>query len=370
MAEDHRSSIEDFLFSIGVSRELVSTALFSGASSAPRRRVRVRSATSSEYVAFASWDAPNRLQDQLAMLIFVDDDHPDATAVATHLLDLIAQDLSYYGCKRLCLYSMDGHSRVRSAAHMAGFSPERSGQGCSVLRKVAIGGAISPGMWCGIRAKIAQLAGLNLPVEIPAFHGAETPITVTQPDGTRTQVKITELERAMHPALFVLPDRPAVILPIRRVFAEHLFSSAAQLPLLPRGGAALSSDRVYFKSPHSGCALEPGIPVVFYESAPHGGRAAAFACATVKSNRIIWAETVSQRFLQKGVLDRSVVERCAKDGLVSMLHFENVLMFPRPVGLSRLRLLGAVDGANLVTTRRLTSERLLAILTEGNALAL
>jgi hypothetical protein len=270
----------------------------------------------------------------------------------------------------LALRTPQAYSSVHSAAVACGFYPSSSGRGGAALQKIAVGGVVTADAWPEIAAKVRRLAGITLPPTMPHFQGTQTIVELSDATGKPVSVSLVQLERAMRPALFISPERPGLILPIRRAFAEQLFSGAPQLTLLPRKGAVLSSDRVYFKSPRTGSALIPGIPVVFYESAGDGGRAAAFASATVRSNRIIWSETVSERLLQKGVLDRSMMERLSVGGLISILHFENVLLFQRAVPFKRLKQLGAADGANLVTIRRLAPSCISAILTEGKTLAL
>jgi hypothetical protein len=349
---------------------VAAAALASGGSGALRRRVQVRIAHGGDFIAFASWDAPTRLKDEVCVFAFVDDDHPDAASIASHLLEMIAQDVVGYGPKLLVLSTLEGCARVRVAAVERGFFPASGPHGQATFHKIAVGGAVTVGAWAAVGAKVGSLAGIRLPAEPPNFTGPETTIDLADGLGRHVCFTTARLEKLLHPAIFVLPDRPGLILPIRRIFAEHLFAGAGQLPLLPRESAVLSSDRVYFSSPRSAKKLMPGIPVVFYESASGNGRMAAFACATVRSNRVIWAETISERLLKKGVLSRTMIEDRSIEGRISILHFENILLFQHPIPFLRLKEIGAVDGANLITVQKLQPTVLAAILTEGGALAL
>jgi GNAT superfamily N-acetyltransferase/predicted nucleic acid-binding protein len=370
MQETTRHESAAFLESLGVSAEFATAALSPGGSGALRRRLQVRIAPGGDFVAFASWDASTRVKDQVAVFVVVDDDHSDAASIASHLLEVIAQDVASYGPKLLVLTTPEGCARVRVAAVERGFFPASASQGHASLHKIAVGGAVTVEAWPAIARKIESLAGIRFPTEPPAFAGTDTRIDLGDRLGRQACMSLARLEKLLHPAIFVLPDRPGLILPIRRTFAEHLFAGAPQLPLLPRESAVLSSDRLYFSSPRSSRLLPPGTPIVFYESASGNGRKAAFACATVKSNRVIWADTISERLLQKGVLSRTMIQKRSMDGLISLLHFENSLLFQHPIPFSRLREIGAVDGANLVTVQRLRPTVLAAILSEGGALAL
>ena len=113
-----------------------------------------------------------------------------------------------------------------------------------------------------------------------------------------------------------------------------------------------------------------GLPLLFYESLGSRGRGCVFTIASVRSNRVVWAETLSDRLLMKGVLDRETITQMSRDGLVSVLHFDNVIPFRKPVRLNRLREFGAIDAANAVAPRRLKTSTLTAISGEAGVLAL
>jgi hypothetical protein len=181
---------------------------------------------------------------------------------------------------------------------------------------------------------------------------------------------VIEAERVFGPALFLLPMRDGMLVPIRREFAEQLFSGTPQLSLMPKRPATLFAERVYFRSPDRTSSFSAGVPLVFYESLGSNGRGCAFTLATVQSNRVVWAETLSARLLMKGVLNRESIMKISKNGLVSLLHFGSVIPLRQPVHLGRLRAMGAIDGANAVGPRRLNAQTLTSICTEANVLAL
>ena len=372
MLESEREEVVEFLCSLGENEPATRAALSPGSTGAIRRRMKIRSTVSGHYLAFASWSTPHKLRRRMDVFVFVDEDHPDAPALAHELFAEMLRDAVGGGPVLITLCTPEGHQHVRLAAatfgFRAGLSSAPSGQ--AQLQKIAIGGVVATANWHELKHSLSELTGIQLSITLPTFQGSATQLSLTDATGRIVALSLAEFEQLLSPALFLLPGREGLAVPIRRRYAEHLFPGSAQLPLTARGEASLSVDRVYFSSPRNSKTFFPGAPVLFYESQHDHGRGAMFACATVRSARAIWADTVSKRYLHKGVLDEREIQRIAKDGLVSMFHFENILLFRQPVPLKRLRELGCADGANFVTARRLTTADLESILTEAKSLAL
>jgi GNAT superfamily N-acetyltransferase/predicted nucleic acid-binding protein len=372
MLESDREEVARFLCSLGEDEPTIRAALSPGSTGAARRRMKIRSTVSQHYLALASWNAPHKLRRRMDVFVFVDEDHPDAPALAHELFAEMLRDAVGLGPILITLCTPEGHQHVRLAAMTFGFRSELSSTSSLQARpqKVAIGGVVASANWRELKNCLAELTGIHLSATPPAFQGPETKMSLTDASGRIVAMALTEFEQLLSPALFLLPGRAGLAVPIRRRYAEHLFPGSAQLPLTARGEAGLSVDRVYFCSPRNSNSFFPGAPVLFYESQYDHGRGAMFACATVRSARSIWADTVSKRYLRKGVLDEREIQRMARGGLVSMFHFENILLFRQPVSLKRLRDLGCADGANFVTARRLATADLESILTEAKSLAL
>jgi GNAT superfamily N-acetyltransferase/predicted nucleic acid-binding protein len=372
MLESDREEVASFLCSLGEDEPTTRAALSPGSTGAVRRRMKIRSTVSRRYLAFASWNAPHKLRRRMDVFVFVDEDHPDAPALAHELFAEMLRDAVGLGPVLITLCTPEGHQHVRLAAMTFGFRSELSSASSvqARLQKVAIGGVVASANWRELKNCLTELTGIHLSATPPTFQGPATKMSLTDASGRSVAMALTEFEQLLSPALFLLPERAGLAVPIRRRYAEHLFPGSVQLPLMARGEAGLSVDRVYFSSPRNSSSFFPGAPVLFYESQGDHGRGAMFACATVRSARSIWADTVSKRYLRKGVLDEREIQRIAKGGLVSMFHFENILLFRQQVSLKRLRELRCADGANFVTARRLATADLESILTEAKSLAL
>lgn len=370
LAEEDRQKARAFLQATGISDQLITTALASGGQPLERRRMGIQSSLSGEFIGFASWDAATRLRSCIDAYVFVDEDHADAHSMAAHLLRELIRDTSANGPCLIDLRTPEGHFRTRSAAFDIGFRSPGSTTRASELRKIAIGGAVTSRNWPQFADRLKTLAGIEFPTAPPEYSGPEAKLRIRDASGNELAIGLREAERLFSPAIFAVPGRCGVLVPIRRQYAEHLFSGAPQLSLLPRKQAALFSERAYFRTPARTEGLLPGTPVVFYESAKCAGRACAFASAVVTSNRVVWTQTLSDRVLVKGVLDRGELQSMSKKGLISMLNFDDVVMFRHPVGLKRLRDLKAIDAANAIAPRKLDPTIMTELLTEASVLAL
>lgn len=370
MTESDRQAAFAFLQAIDVCAPVCAAALSPGVSGTLRRRIQVTVAASGEYVGFASWDAPIRLNNRINVYVFVDEDHPDAVAVATHLYTEIMHDVAARGPKLLTLSTPEGHQCARTVGASIGFGAVAIEADNRILHKVSVGGVVTASNWSALGARLKEWGQFSLEGDCPIFKGVETKLRIRDATGEARDIAVIEAERLFGPALFLLPMRHGMLVPIRREFAEQLFSGTPQLSLLPKESATLFSERVYFRAPNHASSFSTGVPIVFYESLGSNGRGCAFTLATVQSNRVVWAETLSARLLMKGVLKREYIMKISKDGLVSQLHFESIIPFRQPVRLDRLRAMGAIDGANAVAPRRLEGQTLIDICTEANILAL
>ena len=180
--------------------------------------------------------------------------------------------------------------------------------------------------------------------------------------GRERSLELASLEKYLSPTLLLCPNRPGVIAPIQRVFADDLFGTSRQLSLLPSKEAVMSSERVYFSSARNRVVLQEGRILIFYESGKDNGRSAAIAAARVLATEVVEKRSVSSTLLRKGVLEESQISELSSTDQIAVTRFDNVLVFSDPVPLAMLRELECVDGANLVTARTLSANRVTALL--------
>jgi hypothetical protein len=155
--------------------------------------------------------------------------------------------------------------------------------------------------------------------------------------------------------------------PIRRIYAADLIGGAKQLSLLASPEAVLLRERVYFSHPRTAGVLTKGIPILFYESARKGGSASVTAAARIVRAELVSKDGANQELLRRGVLDRKILKNICLADTVVATTIDNIMILSNPVVLERLRVLGAIDGANLVTARHLRAEQVIQIIDEGMA---
>lgn len=372
LEENQRSEVCGFLSRMGNPNEIAQLALSPGATGALRRRIQVRAVNSSRLVAFASWDAPNKLREQIDIYLVVDEEYECSMQVASRVISRILKDMAGIGPVALWLRGRVGHYHVAHAALLHGFRGSNSHHGMGdALLKVCVGGVIDTDNWGRVRNRIQLIAGVSLPEVLPAFAGLDTPITLRKSDGRCFNISFQELEALLSPVIFLLPGREGVIVPIQPNYSENLLGFSCQSSLFPLQEAALYSDRVYYSSSRTRLTYKPGQVLFFYESSGDRGRGAGavIGCARVLRSRVMWKEGISEKEQKKGVLDSKGIKTISRGNLVTVTSFDNIIQLKKPVKLSMLRQFGAVDGANLVTSRRINFETVRLILKEGGASA-
>ena len=186
---------------------------------------------------------------------------------------------------------------------------------------------------------------------------------VQGPDGKSVTVRLPALEDALSPTILVWPGREGVIVPIMRNFADDLLGTSDQFLLFGSPEAAFVTRRTYFNSPRAATLMRPGVPMLFYESIRSGGRGAIVAAARIVDATVMAKEQVPEELLRRAVVEDLEPLSASTDVLAT--SFDNLLRFPAPVPLKRLRVLGATGSANLRTATALTSAQLSAILEQG-----
>ena len=361
MRESERAGVEAFLQGLSLAADVLASALAPGHRESARRRLVV--STPSEFVAFASWDAPQRVSPGVDAYLLVNDCHIAVESAIELALYLLVRDScqSTPALIRLYLKSRIGISGRLAAA--AGF--RETAVGDSIWHKVCLGRIVNAATWVDTGRELTQIADLRLAAVPPRYRGPNTTIAVTSPDGTSLAITLQELEDLIGPALLVLPERPGTIVPIRAAFADQLLDPAPQGALFPRYEASLLASRTYFSDARTLPVLTPGTVLFFYESKRDGGRGAVIACArsVENSNRLV--SDVDQAAARRGVLENQTIRRISRGGRTCVTIFDTVFRFVRPVPFSRLRSLQCADASNLVTSHPIQYSQVLMLLKEG-----
>lgn len=342
----------------------VRSVLSQGTATLPRRRFLVRA--DGKACAVGAWDSPPRGAGHRELWLWGDEGNPATLIGLEHLLGRIAGDLGSSGPSTFRMMVPASQPTVRQAAIGNGFFlAESDGPRSRVLTKLALGRVVTPNNWASTSDAIRQRSKISLPKECPRFIGLAQPIEMQDDAGKSAAPSLAEIERLLSPALFVLPDRPAVVLPITQAYAEELFQGSSQPLLLAKREALLHSVRGYIGGPNTYSVIREGTIAVFYESSTGGGRSAATAIARVSRRYLMDKASASQYASKKGVLDTKVIQGMGVGQQVCVSEFEDLMLFRKPISLAALRTIGCADGANFVTARAISTDHLLAIIAAG-----
>lgn len=294
----------------------------------------------------------------------IDERQPNATRAARLLLNKLLTKACNASPAQVRVYMAPRQVIAREIAAALGFAGAEDG---SMLSKLVVNCVVTPKNWSSTTSGLHTLAKLRLPATCPPFRDIDQQVEVHCPDGNRRFVRLQELESGLSPAIFCLPGRDAVVTPILREFAEPLLGHSRQDSFLPRSRASQYSERHYISSKKTLKLFAPGTIILFYESSKGGGSCSIVAIARVKRAYLKADKATNASDLDPSVLSAETLSMIGLSELKTVTAFDNVIHFPRPVGLASLKRLGCGESTQLITTRRITPEQLERILEEGFA---
>jgi hypothetical protein len=317
-------------------------------------------------VCAALWSSSVRLDQGFSATIVSDEDQPAIESALDALLLAVSEEAVANGPVLIDLTIPKAHTITREMALAVGFNEmnsDASVAGC--FQRMAIGSVVTEQSWNAIRAQIAAKTGNIFPSSCPAFKSIETKVGFTSHDGINHQISIEDLETALSPTLICTNTRKYILVPIRRLFADHLLNTSPQISLLPTNAAALFHERVYYSTSRNSKLFTPGAVLIFYESGRGYGRSAAVALARVRETATISKNEIATTLLRHGVLDLEEIEAISTKGVVAATVFDNLLRLRSPVTLQSLRAMGCIDGANLIGARQITGKQFSTIIQKG-----
>jgi len=304
--------------------------------------------------------APEKIDAPARILIHVRTDHVSCETYADHLVDVECWEACEEAPTTIELPELAGQTAVRRAARLRGFFSVGSGD---TRIKVALGRPVTFEQWPAVARQTRRRTGLRLPEAAPDVNAVQSGLMVQGPDGKQIRIRLRALEDALSPTILMWPGRDGVIIPIAKSYADDLLGTGAQIPLFGSPEAAFVGRRTYFNTPRAASLMRPGSPILFYESKRSGGQGAVVAAARIVDVVILPKRQVPDELLRRAVVEE--IDSLSSSPDVLATTFDNLLRFPHPVGLERLRRLDAVGTSNLQTTTAVQSGILSAILDSG-----
>ena len=177
-------------------------------------------------------------------------------------------------------------------------------------------------------------------------------------------MSLFDFETFISPGALIAPHRVAVIVPIKETYAAELLPETARQPsLISQYDAAFRLERAYFLRAGRHTLLPRGTLVVFYVSRK---RSQAVALARVTFSETLTKTQAVLNLSRQGVLTEGEIQQRANDrNEITVFTFDNVLKFPKGIDFTKLKQMGCVGGANLVTAQEISDEALECIVSEG-----
>lgn len=273
---------------------------------------------------------------------------PDADTLAGQLLFLLRQRARERGLPVIRIVDPHPSAAVVFAAVSEGFLPHAGG-------------------YHGFVMDVADDAATVADRAVAAADTASVPRPVA-PLTRLPSMAAAEIERRWWPAKLIDSELPTYLVAIQQPFSRELLGEPQGL--FPREtGLGLSREHVYYRSPGVSTPASPG-RILWYMSGSTGrgvSPAAVIACSQLDDVVTGTPDELHSRYRHLGVWSIEQVRASARHGQVQALRFANTEIFPRAIGLSRLRELAGTHQEHAVpqAPRKISSALFLSIYGEG-----
>lgn len=300
---------------------------------------------------------------EIRAYVAIAENQMDAQEIAQSLLRHVLNIVKPGEVGRIRLSCPPRQAALREVAATFGYVASLSTS--NDLQKIVAKGRLTERNWSASRDALEAVGKLGLPAAPPAFRHVDQQISVIRPDGQRVLVSLFKLESLLAPMLLCLSGREGVMVPIRKQFEEHLLADSPQDTFLPRGKAQLAPLRHYLSDKKTIKNFTRGDLLFFYEPMKNKGAGAVIAVGRVLRAYLRDESGMQVSDLAPSVLDSSQLSSIGVSKTKTITVFDNVLRFPRPVSLHELRSMHCGEAHQLITSQRLSSEQVQAILDKG-----
>lgn len=298
-----------------------------------------------DVIGYLNVQTPDKLGGSHKVILIVDHQEGIAEQVADALLGKGLEMLTKGGPHLASLSDIPGQTTVRRVAQQLGFKQADTGHD---LVKLVLGGPLTPNSLADQLNKVRLSMGEELSKRLfPASIERLDELFENDIDA------FERLERSLSPGLLVSNHRKIIIQPIGEPFAAELLGTSDQLNFLEKFGGAYRTEKVYVCSSNKRNYFLPNQIILFYESVRSGGRGVVVAAANVAGVMLQDKSKVTKSQMKRAVVDS--VEKLSTTEQVTLVTFNSLLRFPRPVTLERLKKLGAHTGQNFVSTTKIAT---------------
>ena len=367
--EDQREIIEKLLISFQVKREHFAEILHPGTGSSPR--VRIVANIGNRILGIASWDNSKSLSPERILHLYIDENSAEAEMVIDHVIEASLRDSALFFPMILTLNTGPEQPKTIDTALKRGFIPTFGDSDRNPRRELAkfvFNGLISKENWYIFRENFQKLTDFTLPENIPNISEFNnTGIMIKTEAGKYSCLSLFDFETFVSPGIVLCPGRDAIIVPIRKKYAQNFFYLPhTQLDLFFSPEALLHIEKAYFRSYRNASFFNRGRLVLFYISGAGGGSKEVIGCGRITYSEIISVDKASLLLERQGVLSRDELLKIANDkNSIHAFTFDNFSSFQKKVTFAQLRTNKLISGANIVTAECLSHKNVIKICEMG-----
>lgn len=356
---DDEPSIRAFLSKLSLSGSAIASLWLSAG--APETTPKLAAWKDGQAFGYLTWTGSTPGSETIIARLAIDETRSEASGAARVLLMQLMEQLRPMAPRHVQLELPPHQSVVRETAARMGFFGSPGGQ---LLGKLLLGKVVTPKNWERTRQMLATKARLKLPEQMPAYRASGQHIELLTPAGNKTHISLDALETLLGPALFCLPDRPAIITPIQRRYSEALIGHGNQRSLLPSGTAATHYERQYVSDARTLKHFTRGALMFFYESSREGGRSELIAVGRVRQAFLKLKPELASN-LEQSVLSIDTLDDIGSSSVKAVTVFDHIFHLSKPIPLAALRRLGCGRPNDLITTHPLSNDQTSKILAEA-----
>ena len=295
-------------------------------------------------IGLLTFQKPLNLGESHKITLVVDHQEEVAEIVADALMGKGLGALAHKGPHLVELVEIPGQLLVRRAAYQLGFkSFVKNG-----LTKLVFGSPITPGNISNQIEKLRLLVGRNLAERL-------LPTSMDEMDDLfkNSVDKFEYLEKFVSPCLLASNHREIVIQPIKRRFATELLGTPGPMNLFKQHGGAYRTEKIYVCSSNKKNFFRPNQIIMFYESKSSDGCGAIVAAGNVVGVLVQNKKDVSYEQMGRTVLDK--VDDLSLSKQVTLVRFNSLMRFPKPVSFKTLKSLGVDTSLSFVSATEVTT---------------
>ena len=323
--------------------------------------------SSNQVTGVGLWTGTRGSSIDAVLFLFIDEDHPDSDCAIDHILSVSANIRDIGRVWRFNLRIPLKQTRTIDTALKRGFHPQQriDSEDEMEFTRVVISGPVMPTYWPKVVKEFMDQVGIDISRSMPSYQDPGAGIEMSIDSGHRSwKMSSFEFETFISPGLLIAPRREAVIVPIQKRYADDLLPEVSNQRLLwSRHDAAYRLERAYYLKAGRHTLLQRGRLVVFYVSR---GRSQAVALARVTYSETLTKTQAMLRLTRQGVLSENEISHRANDrNELTVFTFDNLVRFPQSIDFNRLKEIGCISGANLVTAEKISDVAVKRIVREA-----